>query len=157
MLMVLRQWNTNIICWPWNPTSWNFILERDRFGSLPISLSNHMKTNAIKKLHYEWNLKIVSKLRELLGENKVNKFSNITSSQILNCARVHRIDRVLHNWEKKQTNAPLSICTVVQFFKFPFPRPITGNSFCHVVLVLESKRKILVKLSHFLRWNIIEL
>lgn len=104
MLMVLRQWNTNIICWPWNPTSWNFILERDRFGSLPISLSNHMKTNAIKNLHYEWNLKIVSKLRELLGENKVNKFSNITSSQILNCARVHRIDRVLHNWEKnKQT------------------------------------------------------
>lgn len=63
-----------------------------------------MKTNAIKKLHYEWNLKIVSKLRELLGENKVNKFLNITSSQILNCARVHRIDRVLHNWEKnKQT------------------------------------------------------
>lgn len=104
MLMVLRQWNTNIICWPWNPTSWNFILERDRFGSLPISLSNHMKTNAIKNLHYEWNLKIVSKLRELLGENKVNKFSNITSSQILNCARVHRIDRVWHNWEKnKQT------------------------------------------------------
>lgn len=104
MLMVLRQWNTNIICWPWNPTSWNFILERDRFGSLPISLSNHMKTNAIKNLHYEWNLKIVSKLRELLGENKVNKFLNITSSQILNCARVHRIDRVLHNWEKnKQT------------------------------------------------------
>lgn len=63
-----------------------------------------MKTNAIKNLHYEWNLKIVSKLRELLGENKVNKVLNITSSQILNCARVHRIDRVLHNWEKnKQT------------------------------------------------------
>ena len=35
---------------------------------------------AIKHLHYEWHLEILSKLHEPLGECNLKEFSNITSS-----------------------------------------------------------------------------
>ena len=38
-----------------------------------------MNESAIKDLHYEWYLKILSKLHELLGECNMKEFLNITS------------------------------------------------------------------------------
>ena len=38
-----------------------------------------MNASAMKDLHYEWFLKIISKLHEPLGEFNLNEFSNITN------------------------------------------------------------------------------
>jgi len=40
-----------------------------------------MNASASKDFHYEWNLKILSKLDEPLGECNLREFSNILSSE----------------------------------------------------------------------------
>ena len=46
-----------------------------------ISIDNGMNASASKDFHYEWNLKILSKLDEPLGECNLREFSNILSSE----------------------------------------------------------------------------
>ena len=47
---------------------------------LVIYIGNHMNSSAIKDLHYERYLKILSKLHEPLRRELIERFSNITSS-----------------------------------------------------------------------------
>ena len=72
-----------------------------------------MNASAIKYLHYEWYLKILSKLHKPLGECNIEEFSNTTSN--VNTFKIAQafIRLLIYHITEKIANACALICTAV--------------------------------------------